>query len=168
MTPIDLYQETVIGEKLDGVDYHFRENVRVVLYNPGTKLFALQYSSRSDFYGTLGGGVEPGDTILETVSKELTEETGYVDFEIKCQLGGQIRTFYAFKERLATPFLVYLQSEENIGTKLTPEEEFEGVEVHWLSAKEAVDNLERLSKIDEGRVYHLEVLKRGVEKVGEC
>jgi 8-oxo-dGTP pyrophosphatase MutT (NUDIX family) len=160
----------IVGNKPDTIN-NFRENVRIILYNPATGLFALQYSGLTGFYGTLGGGVEPGDTVLETVAKELREETGYTDYTIVTQLGGQIRAYYkdgegVNKERLSTPFLLNLNSGKNVGTSLDANEILRQVKTVWLSYPECIEIFEGLISFDHATIYHYEIFKRGLKHMG--
>jgi len=84
---------TILGNKPDQID-NFRENTRVLLYDPKTDKYALQFVEKWQEYNLLGGGIEPGHTELETAYKELIEETGYIDFTIVSRLGGKIECFF--------------------------------------------------------------------------
>ncbi len=160
----------IIGQKPAHID-HFRENVRVVLFDPASNLFGLQFHTLTGEYFTLGGGVEEGDTPLVTVTKELIEETGYTDFEIVCKLGGQITAYIVKKtghlERLSTPYLVILKSQKNIGQSLTEEETRLGAMVKWVSSTEGIDIFEKQVAEYDIFAYHFEVFKRGVSYVNE-
>jgi 8-oxo-dGTP pyrophosphatase MutT (NUDIX family) len=143
----------------------------VVLYDPATCLYGLQYHTLTGDYFTLGGGVEDGDTPLSTVTKELIEETGFTDFEIVCQLGGQITVYMQKKtgnlERLATPYFVLLKNHNNIGQTLTAEETRLGAVVKWVSGAEGQEIFERQVAVEHIFEYHWEVFERGVSYVNE-
>jgi glycyl-tRNA synthetase len=159
-------EETLtIGQRKDNID-DYRENVRVLLYNPKTDKYAIQYVEKYKEYNLLGGGIEKGHTPLDTAKKEVLEETGYTDFTIITQLGGKIDCFYEEDgrscERLSTGFLAILNSEENSGTKMEDYEIEEGCKCVWKAKKEVLEIFNEQSKIYLTYLYHLEVLNRGL------
>ena len=168
----------VFGTKPEIINFS-RKNVRVVLYNPKTDLFAVQYVKSWDEYGILGGGIEEGHTELETASKELIEESGYVDFEIVTQLGGRMITYFTNtkasqeerrkgnQERISTGFLAILKSEKNIGLKLEEYEVELGSSCVWRTKEEISEVLEKQTETDFSYVYFLETFKRGLEYLKE-
>lgn len=64
----------------EGVETLHREVVDVILENKEGK-FLLVIEDKKTFH-FIGGGVEKGDTELESVYKETREESGYVDIEV--------------------------------------------------------------------------------------
>ena len=59
--------------------------VNAVLYNEEGKV-ALMHMANIGLYSLPGGGVEPGEELLDAVKREIREETGY-DCEIIRELG---------------------------------------------------------------------------------
>jgi 8-oxo-dGTP pyrophosphatase MutT (NUDIX family) len=157
----------VFGTKPTVVD-DTRRNARVVLYNPQTELFALQYSAIDQMYFTLGGGVHGEDSFIDTAKRELTEESGYVDFEIATQLGGQIVSYYhttgiGNKERISTGFLAILQSDKNVGTNLEDYEIESGHTTIWKTQAEMIEIFKRQSATAISFMYHFEFCKRAID-----
>lgn len=59
----------------------------VIISKAGEKWVFCKHKER-DTYEIPGGHREPGETILETAKRELHEETGAVDFDIRAVLCG--------------------------------------------------------------------------------
>ena len=154
-----------LGIKPDKVD-SFRENVRVLLYDPKTDKYAIQYVEKYREYNILGGGVEKDHSSIETANRELIEETGYTDFTIVSQLGGKINCFYEEDDKnyelVSTGFLAILNSDNNIGTNMENYEIEEGSKCVWKTKKEVQDIFNYQVKTYFSYSYHLEVLNRGL------
>lgn len=62
--------------------------VRVLLLSPRGRILLIRYrnTDRSGIdnpcWITAGGGIEPGETILEAALREITEETGLADVRL--------------------------------------------------------------------------------------
>jgi 8-oxo-dGTP pyrophosphatase MutT (NUDIX family) len=54
-----------------------RDPVAVIIKHPTDELYLLAKWKKSDWTGLLTGGIEEGDTLEETVKKEIHEETGF-------------------------------------------------------------------------------------------
>ena len=64
-----------------------RLTARVLLFDPASRLLLMKgrLPSRPNGPGawfTVGGGAEPGETVLEAAAREIQEETGLADFEL--------------------------------------------------------------------------------------
>jgi 8-oxo-dGTP pyrophosphatase MutT (NUDIX family) len=64
-----------------------RLTARVVLFDPLDRVLLMKgrLPSRRDGPGawfTIGGGAEPGETVLQAAAREIREETGLADFEL--------------------------------------------------------------------------------------
>jgi 8-oxo-dGTP pyrophosphatase MutT (NUDIX family) len=64
-----------------------RLTARVVLFDPLDRILLMKgrLPSRRDGPGawfTIGGGAEPGETVLQAAAREIREETGLADFEL--------------------------------------------------------------------------------------
>ena len=56
---------------------NIRNSVRCLLINQNQEI-CLLYSRARDYYAIPGGGIEPGESLLQTLSRETLEETGYL------------------------------------------------------------------------------------------
>lgn len=64
-----------------------RPTARVLLFDPQDRLLLVRGRLPTDrdgpsFWFTVGGGAEPGETILEAAAREVMEETGLTDAEL--------------------------------------------------------------------------------------
>jgi 8-oxo-dGTP pyrophosphatase MutT (NUDIX family) len=85
-----------------------RRTARVLLLDPANRLLLLKGRLPSDpgapaMWFTVGGGVEPGETLEAAARREILEETGFVVAEI-----GEVlwRTEELFKDRKGRPILI--------------------------------------------------------------
>lgn len=64
---------------LKPIDGHpnIRNSVRCLLINQNQEI-CLLYSQARDYYAIPGGGIEPGESLLQALSRETLEETGYL------------------------------------------------------------------------------------------
>ena len=170
----------ILGNKLEKID-NYRENVRVVLYDPKTDLYAIQRGVQKASgpwpllgdggvaFNLLGGGLEEGELKLDTLKRELVEESGYLDTTIIDQLGTQIDCYFVEDgksyRRLSTGFLVVLNSDIRQEVKLEESEKLTESECIWVSKEEIMSKLSELSEIDFSFSYHLEFFKRGVNLI---
>ena len=164
---------TILGQKTEKID-NFRENVRIILFDPKTNKYGILQSFvqnlQTNWWSTLGGGIENGESYLETAKRELVEESGFVDFEIIANLG-QIDCYFVEENqnfrRLSTGFLAILKSNQNIGTNLTDGKTAEQAECIWKDGKEIITTLQNQTTQDFSTTYHLELFRRGLEKLEE-
>lgn len=80
----DYYEDKGDDAVRDGVETLHRPVVDVILENDrGEFLLVIETheNGRKDYH-FIGGGIEEGDTEIETIYKEVTEESGYSDVEI--------------------------------------------------------------------------------------
>jgi 8-oxo-dGTP pyrophosphatase MutT (NUDIX family) len=64
-----------------------RLTARVLLLDPEGRILLMRGRLPSDpsgpsFWFTVGGGVEPGESVLQTAAREIVEETGFLDAEL--------------------------------------------------------------------------------------
>jgi 8-oxo-dGTP pyrophosphatase MutT (NUDIX family) len=64
-----------------------RLTARVLLFDPGDRLLLMRgrLPSAPDGPGawfTVGGGAAPGESVMQAAAREITEETGFTDFEL--------------------------------------------------------------------------------------
>lgn len=61
----------------EGVIIVERDPIAVIIKHPTDELYLLADWKSADWKGFLTGGIEDGDTLEDTVKKEIHEETGY-------------------------------------------------------------------------------------------
>lgn len=64
-----------------------RITARVLLFDPHDRVLLMKGRLPSDpdapgVWFTVGGGAEPGETVLEAAAREVVEETGFIDVEL--------------------------------------------------------------------------------------
>lgn len=131
----------------EGYD-HVRYTARALARNEEGK-FAFLHIVGEDFFGkrnhleTIGGGMEEGEFIDDTMVREIKEESGY---EVRDMvLIGAIIDTYNLIHRItySTFFLVDLDTTRCFETHKTEEEEILIKEIVWLDPLEALERLER-------------------------
>jgi len=84
------------------------------------------------------GNVEAGETDVETVKREIKEETGIKDIEIVRDFKEKIQYFYKLKKELISKDVVfYLAKTKTAQIKLS----FEHIGSKWLPYKKAIEQL---------------------------
>jgi 8-oxo-dGTP pyrophosphatase MutT (NUDIX family) len=85
-SPISLkYQLPELGWRLWGGDMRRRVTARVLLMDPQDRILLLRGrfdGAAEPFWFTVGGGVEPGETVEQAAAREILEETGFTDAAI--------------------------------------------------------------------------------------
>jgi len=61
----------------EGVEIVERDPVAIIIKHPTEDLYLMAKWKKSTWNGFVTGGIEEGDTLEETVKKEIHEETGY-------------------------------------------------------------------------------------------
>jgi len=118
------------GERRDGVaGVVERDGEVLVLYNKTTGEYRIP-----------SGGYEDDETAEDTLRREITEESGYVDFEIREYLGQVETNFYAvdknvFRHKYHKGYRVILLSDKKEKTTF---DDYEDFEVFWMSPDEAI------------------------------
>ena len=112
-----------VGEKIEGKEYHYRENSFGIVDMHNGKLMMV-YTEKDRNHSLPGGGIEPGETPLQAIKREFIEEAGLK--VKKAEEIVQVHCFWNnhkklnFVERFAHIFLV--EVDEN--SKTNPLEEW--------------------------------------------
>ena len=110
-----------------------RDSARCIILNSNNEI-CLLYSRARNYFAIPGGGIEPGESLLEALNREILEETGYTIKDPK-PLGkifeerhNRITNTYFF---LATPF-------EKTHTHYMQDELEEDYELVWLPISDTI------------------------------
>ena len=130
----------------EGLPIVERNPIAVVIKHPEQNLYLLAHWVASAWTGFLTGGIEEGDTLEQTVVKEIAEETGYTNVAsiIKTDCVARGLFFHPIKNvnRLAHYHLVFAQlgSLEQISVS---DEEKKIANFEWHQEAEVLDLLTR-------------------------
>jgi 8-oxo-dGTP pyrophosphatase MutT (NUDIX family) len=115
-------------------------------------LMALLYVGKLGFYTLPGGGVEPGETLTETLRREMLEETGCA-CQIVSELGRieESRVLHDFTQE-SFYYLARVQGPKG-PLSLTREEMDEDTQVHWYAIEEAFDLVSKARPENYQRTY---------------
>lgn len=134
----DSYQE--------GLPIIERDPVAVVIKHPTEEQYLIAKWKKSDWNGFLTGGVEEGDTVEQTVAKEIHEETGFKNVAkiVPMDFASHGLFFHPVKNvnRLAHYHLVFAEL-ANLDRDEVTEEEKSIAEFVWVPKEEILDLLTR-------------------------
>lgn len=118
-----------------------KEAFVAVLHNPKSQeVLMLDWGPRQDSYGGklfIGGGKEGNEDVLSAARREITEETGYTDFELKAELPFIVHNHFYSNVKKADYYvhihglLFDLTSDQQIPTKLDAGEKNE-FKLTWM------------------------------------
>ncbi len=123
-----------------------RDPIAVIIKHPTDDLYLLAKWKKSDWTGFLTGGIEEGDTLEQTVAKEIHEETGFKNIDMIKPLDfvSHGLFFHPVKNvnRLAHYHLVFVQLKD-LEQDETSEEEKSIAEFVWIPKVEVLGMLTR-------------------------
>ena len=80
----------------EGKKHIFRNVVHAIIKNPKTDEVLCLHSRKFDWTTIVIGGIEDGEDMIEAATREIEEETGYVNVRFVKKLGGPyVNKFYA-------------------------------------------------------------------------
>lgn len=130
----------------DGVEVVDRNNIACIIKHPTEEKFLISKWKQVDWNGFLTGGIEEGDTEEITASKEIKEETGFINIK-KIEVAnfsahGLFYHVHKGSNRLAHYRLVIaeLSDLENVGVS---EEEKEICDFVWTHKDDVMETLTR-------------------------
>lgn len=112
---------------------NIRNSVRCLLINQNQEI-CLLYSRARDYYAIPGGGIEPGESLLQTLNRETLEETGYLLKKPK-PIGNIHEQLY---DRVTTTYFFSAQPDKILHSNYMPDELEEDYILKWLSLPEAL------------------------------
>ena len=86
---IDIKNPPVAGKKMGE-----RQNVQGIVRDPKTGKYLLMYSKEFKWTTFPMGGIEDNEDIIESITREIREETGYKNLKFVKVLGGPVRAEY--------------------------------------------------------------------------
>lgn len=132
-----------------------REVVRAVVLDQSKIL--LMYSKKDQMYGTPGGGITLDESKLDTLSRELLEETGAKKSRIIEHLGEteeirESRSLMGKPLRIISDYYL-VEILEFINKSLEEHEEEMGLEPMWISIDEAIQQNEtKLASLNQSKI----------------
>lgn len=112
---------------------NIRNSARCLLINQNHEI-CLLYSRARDYYAIPGGGIEPGESLLQALSRETLEETGYLLKNPK-PIGNIHEKRY---DRVTTTFFFSAQPDKVLHPNYMPDELEEDYILKWLSLPKAL------------------------------
>lgn len=142
----------IFGKSYDFHSKHFlvRRATRGVLVDDEGLIYLVYFKSRG-IYKLPGGGVDPGESVLDGLKREIKEEAG-VEFEIKKELGITVETrYYEGMEtglfQMSYSYILKIKGEK-LNTSFMPDEIEEGATPVWLSLEDAISKYENYALPD--------------------
>jgi bis(5'-nucleosidyl)-tetraphosphatase len=120
-----MYDEISAGAVLHVMDKNFEINYLILNYSYGHWDFPK-------------GNIESGETEIETIKREVMEETGIIDIKLIEGFRQQISYKYRKKSKLVNKTVIYYLAETKSNKVVLS---FEHVNFAWLNFKDAFDKL---------------------------
>ena len=124
------------GERIAGNIYTYRPGAYAVVFDADQRVAVVK--NRHGYYFLLGGGVEPSETIEETLHREVLEESGY-EIHIHRKRGEAMECFWSESDQR------YFEVHGHFYAASFGQRVCEPVDDHhvlvWLTAEEAAKQL---------------------------
>jgi 8-oxo-dGTP pyrophosphatase MutT (NUDIX family) len=128
----------------EGLPIVERDPIAVIIKHPDQELYLISQWKKSNWNGFLTGGIEDGDTLEETVIKEIHEETGFKNISkiVPMDFVAHGLFFHPVKNvnRLAHYHLIFAQL-ENLEQDEVDEAEKAIADFVWIEKEHVLDML---------------------------
>ena len=114
-----------------------RDTVRCIIINQNQQI-CLLHSRAKDYYAIPGGGIEPNETLLQTLDREVYEETGYT-IKNPIPLG---KIYEERNNRLTNNYFFIAQADKKSTPHFMDDEIEEDYELIWVNKIEAENLLQ--------------------------
>ena len=125
------------------MDHKRPKSVLIIVYTQAGEVLMLRRKYPNDFWQSVTGSLEWGEEPLEAAIRELQEETGLVNQDIRdCHYSETFEIYSIWRERYAPgvtenqEYVYRLQLAEKVDVRLDPREH---EEFQWLPRKQAAD-----------------------------
>ncbi len=117
--------------------YILRKAARAIVFNEKNEI-AFQFVSKHNYYKLPGGGVDPEETIMEALKREIREEAGCEDISVINEIGAIIE----YRNKFDILQISYCYLAKTLGKINSPkyekEEINEGLEPLWMPISKAM------------------------------
>lgn len=142
------------------------DSIRAIITREKDKKIVIVYNRISKKYDLPGGGLLENENENLGLRREVTEETGYINFEVKEYLGQNRVNFFSlgrnsYRTKNQKAYHVVLLDEQSVQIH---RDDFEDMELHWLDPEEAIHKL----NLDENTAYESEFVKRFINPKLQC
>ena len=114
-----------------------RDTVRCIIINQNQQI-CLLHSKAKEYYAIPGGGIEPNETLLQTLDREVYEETGYT-IKNPIPLG---KIYEERNNRLTNNYFFTAQADQKSTPHFMEDEIEEDYELIWVNKFEAENLLQ--------------------------
>jgi len=147
-----------------------RDGGCAVVFDPETQKYAVYLNRKNGLLGLYGGGIEQNEDDKDGTLRELTEESGLINF-LHVEKVDKIYVHYFNSNKnvnrfaFAVCFLVILKNTECINTKL---EEHEKFQLFWKAREEILENWKQRNenKDYDHWIYFLDKSTKRIEELG--
>lgn len=158
--PIKVVIEPVMGQKLDN-EQQRKSIIAIVLDSKNKKYLTINWGKELGGYLFIGGGVEEGEELVDTVKREVKEETGYKNLKFIAQTEKIHHHYRAFSKNInreieVTGLLFELENKEKDDLDLHSDEK-KRIGIEWLTKEDVRSKIE-----DESHFYAFNRLVNGL------